>query len=175
MGRHYRKGFTIVELMIVVVLISIVMYLATPGLSHIYNRITFESLQKNLISHLSFARAEALKQGTDVSLCPSSNGSNCLRASSNWKDGWLIFVDVNRNGTFEPRDDVLIKAAPSPAIADVFWSSNRNISFRSDGSVTAGTQGSFSICDMQGSRAIVRGVTVSTIGRIREDNTVTCP
>ncbi|WP_067522718.1 GspH/FimT family pseudopilin [Endozoicomonas ascidiicola] len=168
-------GFSMIELMVVVLLASIIMNIAVPSLVSIYNRITFESLQKNLISHLSFARAEALKQGSDVSLCPSADGATCLSSSSNWKDGWLIFLDINGNGSFDASDDELIKGTASPSIANIFWTNTTNPTFQGDGTVMAGRAGSMKICDFNGDYTVIRGVTVSTFGRITEDNTVTCP
>jgi len=51
---------------------------------------------------ISFARSEAIKRGSFVSICKSADGSQC---GGNWSDGWIVFVN-NDNDSPAVRDDI---------------------------------------------------------------------
>jgi type IV fimbrial biogenesis protein FimT len=49
----------------------------------------------SLISHLEYARQEAVRRETVVTICPSADGRNC-QTDGDWQQGWLIFTDATR-------------------------------------------------------------------------------
>ena len=169
------KGFTLIEVMIVIFIISIVMSIALPRLQGVSNSINFDSIQRSLISSLFFARAEAMKQGGNVTVCPSSDSATCLATSNSWNDGWIIFLDVDANGVLDAGTDQLIKVVTIPRVANLTWTGTRSITFRGEGDVLAGAQGNLRICDINGDISIVRGIAVNISGRVAENNAVTCP
>lgn len=50
--------------------------------------------QPSLISHLEYARQEALRRQVAVTVCPSADGRNC-QVDADWRGGWLIFTDAS--------------------------------------------------------------------------------
>jgi hypothetical protein len=46
----------------------------------------------SLASHLEYARQEAIRLKTTVTVCPSEDGRNCL-LQGEWKNGWIVFTD----------------------------------------------------------------------------------
>lgn len=86
-----NKGFTLVELMVTVVVVSIVVAVAIPSFSDQIKNNRSEALGEEFASALNFARMEAVKRVGRVSLCPSDNGAACTNSA--WTDGWIIFVD----------------------------------------------------------------------------------
>jgi len=104
------KGFTVIELMIVVGVIGILLAVGLPGLQDTIARISTNSQAKALVASLNFARSEAVKRGTLVTLCGSASGTDC--AADSWSDGWIVFVDANEDadgavGSVDVGDDVL--------------------------------------------------------------------
>lgn len=91
------KGFTVIELMIVVGVIGILLAVGLPGLQDTIARMSVNSQAKSLVASLNFARSEAIKRGTLVSVCASANGTDC--AADAWSDGWIVFVDANEDAT----------------------------------------------------------------------------
>jgi type IV fimbrial biogenesis protein FimT len=87
------SGFTLVELMVTLAVAAILATLAIPSFWNIIqnNRATTEA--NELVSALHFARSEAIKRATRVSLCPSTNQTGCT-GGTDWSDGWIIFVDT---------------------------------------------------------------------------------
>lgn len=83
MGR-LDGGFTLVELMVVVVLLSILLVIGVPSYQGITtsNRITAEI--NGLVTHLQYARSVAVKQGETV-IVTSNSGAN-------WANGWTVTV-----------------------------------------------------------------------------------
>lgn len=118
---QFSKGFTLIELMVVVVIIGIVSAIAVPSYQSMVSRNRVSTAVTSLHGALLLARSEALKRGSPVTICrsetttavtPSCSTSNSLPLSNTgWADGWIIFVDVNNNGKYNPGNappDVLV-------------------------------------------------------------------
>ena len=54
---------------------------------------TTNSQAKALMNTLNLARNEAVKRGTTVSLCATTNGIDC--SANSWASGWMVFVDAD--------------------------------------------------------------------------------
>ncbi len=100
-----KSGFTLLELLIAVALISIVTALAVPSMREFSQNDRLTTNINTMIGHLAYARSEAVKRHAQVSICISSDTTSCTGVS--WQDGWMVYVDVNANGTFDPAEDIL--------------------------------------------------------------------
>ncbi|WP_143729379.1 GspH/FimT family pseudopilin [Microbulbifer sp. GL-2] len=90
--RPIQGGFTLIELMVAITVLAIVVAVAVPSFTDMINNYRSVSLAEDFVSGLNFARSEAVKRGTNVSVCASSNGTDCAGAN-NWSDGWIAFTD----------------------------------------------------------------------------------
>lgn len=104
-------GMTVVELLIFVAALAIVILLAVPGSSMLVEHYRLKSASSSLVEGLNLARGEALKRGSTVRVCPSSNGRFC-RADGDWAQGWLVYTDGNGDGVVQ--DIELIQAFAGP-------------------------------------------------------------
>ena len=77
--RH--QGFTLVELMVVVVIIGILTTIAAPSFNELIDRQRVRNAATDLYVSLTRARSEALRLNQNVTLSPSSG---------NWSLGWRI-------------------------------------------------------------------------------------
>lgn len=85
------RGFTLVELMVTVAVAGVLLAIAVPSFTDLMRNNRSLAAANELVSALNAARAEAVKRGTRVSLCPSANGTSC--SGTAWQTGWIVFVD----------------------------------------------------------------------------------
>jgi type IV fimbrial biogenesis protein FimT len=90
--RFREHGFTLIELVVTIAIAAILTGLAASPMTKMFaaNRVQTEA--SSFVSDLMLARAEAVKRGQGVSLCPSSNGTTCL-GTNTWNSGWIIYPD----------------------------------------------------------------------------------
>jgi len=170
---EYNVGFTLIELMITVAIVGIVASLGVPSFQEMLHQNRASSLANELATSLNLARSEAIKRGTRVSVCKSANitesSPTCSTATTtNWQNGWLIFVDKGTSGTFDNSSDTRLKVGqPSNSnaviIADPTFTNY--ISYLSSG-ISRGSglpNGSLDICV----GGVQRSIIISSTGRIR--------
>ena len=108
-----RRGFTLVEALVVIAVLAILLGLAVPGWSGLRERQQLQAQAEDFWSSLMLARAQALLHQQHVSLCPSVAAGVC-DPSAAWHVGWLVFVDSNRNGQREADERILQQRGSAP-------------------------------------------------------------
>jgi type IV fimbrial biogenesis protein FimT len=109
---HRLRGFTLVELAIVLALAALLLRLAVPGLSHTVATRALVAQSAEFMSALRFARSEAIKRGGAVTLCaatpPAAQSPACQSGRAvDWRWGWIVFADAGRRGELEVGEPVL--------------------------------------------------------------------
>lgn len=89
---NINKGFTLIELMITVAIMSIMLTVGLPSFQSIIVSSRLTSSTNAMVSALQLARFEALKQHKTVTI---------RKKGTNWQDGWDVFVDRNENGNID--------------------------------------------------------------------------
>ena len=83
------RGFTLIELMIVLVILAVILTVAVPGFSQLTLTTRLKSYANEILSSVYLARSEAIKRGVPVTLCVSTDGSTCA-GSGDWELGWIV-------------------------------------------------------------------------------------
>jgi type IV fimbrial biogenesis protein FimT len=169
------KGFSLIELMITLLILSILIAMALPQLSDVSNEISFNSLQQNLISSLLYSRSEAIKNGSNTLVCPSLNNATCSVTPQDWSQGWIIVTDEDLDGAYDPAIDTLLRAQSIESTARITWSNSSPVIFEGDGTVNSTSSGSFKLCDSRAVSTVARGIAINLSGRVRSSDSVTCP
>lgn len=99
-----QAGFTLIELMIVIVIVAIFVTVGVPSFQNLVSDNRLSTQANRLVSSLQFARSEALKLRTSISVCRSTDGTTCVGAGGPWETGWIVFVDDNQNGATDATD-----------------------------------------------------------------------
>jgi len=81
-------GFTLIELMVTISVAAILLSIAIPGFKQLSTRNRITTYTNDFIASINYARSEAVRLGSPVSICKSSDGTSC---SGSWSDGWIIF------------------------------------------------------------------------------------
>lgn len=102
------QGFTLIELLTVIAVIAITASLAAPNMASMIRADRVAGEITALSSSIRVAKSEAIKRGSAVQLCASSDGSTCS-GSNNWSTGWIIYTDPNRSQTLDIGEVVIAK------------------------------------------------------------------
>jgi type IV fimbrial biogenesis protein FimT len=105
------RGFTLVELMVVVAVLGILAQFAIPGLTAFSARNRLAALSSDLVSSLALARTEAARAGLPVLVVPAEGGVT----GNEYAKGWGLYLDRNSNGTVESGDTVIRRYAALPS------------------------------------------------------------
>lgn len=163
MTRAY--GFTLIELMVTLSIMAILMAIALPNFQSFIQNSRMTTQANNFITALMLARSEAVKRGSTVTVCSSTNGMACS-GLSNWENGWLVFVDADGDGVVDAGD--LPVQAGQPLAGGNTLKSGRaatRVTYSGNG-FTAGFNDTFSLCDSRGA-AFSRRILLSNQGRVR--------
>ncbi len=88
MNKHMRNksnGFTLIELMVTLVVAAIVLGLAVPSFRDAIQNNKFVATSNQLVSALKYARTEALKRRTSVTVCGLNAAQDACAASTDWQ------------------------------------------------------------------------------------------
>ncbi len=161
-ARHADRGFTLIEVMVVVALVAILATLAAPSWNQIQARAAIRSLVNDYSMSLLLARSEAVRLNSPVTICPSNNGINCT--NSDLDDGWIVAIGVATDAA--PR--VLQDNAARGNVRTGFASQVRTITFLANGQPSGLPIQTVRVCPVtNGMESLARNIVVNQTGRSR--------
>jgi type IV fimbrial biogenesis protein FimT len=124
--RQRIAGVTLLEVLTVMTIVCILMALGVPSYQYITNANRISGEVNDLLGDMQYARSEAIKEGQTVSVCASANPTATTPTCSGtitWQTGWIVFSDVNGDGSFAA-PDTLLRAKSAFPVGDTFDANN---------------------------------------------------
>lgn len=161
-GKRGNRGFTIIELMIVLLILGLTLTYGVPAFQQTLQNNRLQTELFALRSTLTNARSEAMARRRAVFVCASNTPTACANDSSAWTNGFLAFADDDTDGVLDPNEVFLVRQVNVPddvtlRFLDAGGSAEdiTRFSQRGDSLEFAGT---FVLCDQRGAneaRALV--------------------
>lgn len=171
-SRHENRGYTVIELMLVLTVMVILSSLTIPSLTKLVESNRLTAAMNHFSGALALTRSEAIKRNQQVVMCKSQNGTDCLK-TGRWDQGWLIFVDTNHDRQHDDEETLIqIGSAIENGIKADYrgFGSSHYITYRPGGFTK--TNGTFTFCTT-GENATARALILMITGRVRISSTKT--
>ena len=117
--RNNPRGFTAIELVIVMAIVTVLAALALPDLSNLLVNQRLRSAGTDLMSSLIVARSEAIKRNGPVEIRPASG--------TDWTKGWVVSATAS-NEQIDKRNPLGSNVAVSLAPASITYQHNGRLS-----------------------------------------------
>lgn len=152
------RGITLVEMITTLAVAGIALAVLAPSWSGLSDRSRITTTANQLLTHLRYARNEAVTRNGWVTLCPSDDGTGCSGDPRGWQRGYLVFVDSDGNRARSSGETLLRRQdALLPGMRLFSTDGRPAVRFRADGASWSGNT-TFSIClgeDTTANRAVV--------------------
>jgi len=167
------RGFTLIELMITLAVVSIVLLTCLPSLTNMTDSNRLVSQINSLSGSLALARSEAIKSGKVVTICASSNTTSCNVTT--WHSGWIAFTDIDKDTVVDGGGvDTIIQIQGAlnggPTLKLTLSDNAGTYQFLPDGSSrdsnsSGATIGTFVLCPKDNDVKKAKALNVNFIGR----------
>lgn len=166
---HTKRGFSAIELLVSLAVISTLMINVYPSLCHFVAKERSTVLINTLAGALAFARAESIKKQKAIITCQSNNGREC-GTSPDWHKGWIIFTDDNNNKERDEEETLLrVYSATDNGTRAKFNRSTNNYYVRYQPTGRAYPNGTFLICNPV--VGVGKALILANTGRVRLSKT----
>jgi type IV fimbrial biogenesis protein FimT len=177
MNKKYH-GFTLIELIITLAVVSILLLTGIPMLNQMTTSNRLVTQINSIAGSLALARSESIKRGHSITLCGSTDGTTCN--TSSWESGWIVFADADNNavlssaaGTSEAMLKIEGQFNGGSTLRLSQSDSTSVIRYKSDGSLrdidgdaSRTNRGTFTLCEQSLSTTTAKAININTLGRV---------
>jgi len=173
-ARRFDRGFTAIEIIVVMVLAAILVTLAAPSLRDLRNDLQATALGNAFVSDAAFARGSAISRNQCVTVCLAADLSAatpvCATTGADWKVGWIVFANNKCADVASDASAELLKVylgdSDGPTLAAPAGDALRKIRFNSQGMTSLTAKSSLSLTPRD-AEAATKIVCLDRTGRAR--------
>ena len=161
-----QTGVTLIELLIVITIGAILMGVGLPSYKYITTSYRISGEINALLGDIQFARAEAVREGQNVTLCvANSTGSDCATNATAWQSGWIVFSDPSSGKTTGSNAALVLRRQAAFTGGDTFDdSTNGFLIFGREGLVTGFAGGTIPLHDPSANPNWTRCLQITSVG-----------
>lgn len=156
------RGFTLLELLITLVLLSTALGMALPPIRQAVDRSAVRAESRELLRLVKLARQSAVFGATRVVVCSVDGTQHCSR---DWGEVVVVFTDHNGNNQIDPGDRRIHHWQRGKEGVDLVWRGFGPGYLRYLKAGTAVDNGAFTLCPRSGDRSKARQLIVNRVGR----------
>ena len=158
-------GYTLIEMLIVVAILAILAGTTLPSFKDLGQASASRAARSSLSTSINQTRISAVMRNEHAVLCPSADQKHCDR-NLRWHNGWIVFIDSNRNGVRDAGESILSLSQAQPSgVAIVSTSGRHRIRYQADGT-SDGSNLTLTVCDRRGP-ASASTLVLNNAGRMR--------
>ncbi|KPJ92750.1 MAG: hypothetical protein AMJ53_08750 [Gammaproteobacteria bacterium SG8_11] len=173
-NKYTMVGFTLIELMVTIALAAIILTQAVPSFNALVQNNRLISQKNEFISTLNLARSEALKRGTRVTVCASTDQNTC--DTTDWEKGWIVFSDRDADNVLDAGTGACLDNEDCLIRVNAGLSDGNTLSAKKSGTAAAAgfiqytprgavdSAATFTFCDQRGEEH-ARATNINNLGR----------
>ena len=169
-NKQTSAGFTIIEMIITVALLSVMLAVAVPGFTNFFQNNNLATTSNRFVSSIALTRNEAISRNATVIMC-NTNATNTQCANNGqWESGWAVWVDLDSGGLSDIDAGEIIQieeAMPTGYTLRATTYANV-ITFAPTGEASgdlASAADTFRLCDNTQNAANSRSINFNAVGR----------
>ncbi len=104
------RGFTLIEMMIVLVLIATLLSIGAPMMQRQLAGTRLHTESSRFLAAINLARSEAVMRNHPVSICPSAMARTGIpECSGIYAGGWIVFANADRDKVVDSGTDAVLR------------------------------------------------------------------
>jgi type IV fimbrial biogenesis protein FimT len=183
---HKQHGQSLIETLFVLFVLLVMCGVVASSMRWVQHKIQIQTAAEDMLNAVLTARTEALRREKRVTLCVAellavgelpnrcdSITPSAGRSPATWQQGWLMFVDDNSNGIWDPAEVLLQQHSSLAKAVSATGNStvNRFISFGANGRslvLNGGFQaGTLTFCERLATSSSGWLLVINAVGRPR--------
>jgi len=160
-----QRGFTLLELMATIAIISILTAIALPNMNNLIVKMRVNDEISMLYRLLLTARNAAINSGERAIVCPLTSGGEC---TTDWHKELSVFIDSNNNRTFDiANNERLLVTKSAIKLKDklIYGKGRTMVAYQPSGHLTGLSNGTFRYCPLAHENKS-RGIVIARSGRL---------
>ena len=168
-----KKGFTLFELIVTILIITILCVIALPHFQNLMAEREIKNVHTTLVNLSHYARNNAALYNANIVICPSVDLLQCQK--NQWNKGLIVFIDQNKNRRVDGAEKILHTERLDLKYGDLNWRGTLSIpsvTFQAFSGLPIGSNGSFYYCSKTALPHLK--IVMSKMAHIRIEHPSTC-
>lgn len=164
--RNKVNGFTLIEALTAMAVITILLAIAVPAWSHVQAAANAGAARAELAATLVDAVRHSANAGSEVVVCPVDAAGQCTGGIA-WHGGWMAYADINGNRNRDANETLLRRIGALEGGVRLRTTVGRTrLVFQPNGG-NAGSNVTFTLCDARGP-AQATSLVLANDGNLRQ-------